>query len=255
MKDPNDPSSRNQRGSDEGEFSSAMTRLEKAVQELVSVATGELSDRATSVLNETSKHLESELRMRKMTGEGPDAERARERRRRRYRYRRRDHRDRFQDRVEKSRSGNLYIDRREEKIVGVCAAYARYFGLEPWITRLLAVTGLIFMPQIVFPGYWISYFVIEKKPVSGSRRARRHEVEDEEHESMEEPDTPTPRKRQSAGNTEQQASPGKRLRRITMDMTDAELRLRRVESYVTSDRYELQKELTKIEQEEAANRA
>lgn len=46
---------------------------------------------------------------------------------------------------------------------------------------------------------------------------------------------------------------GKNLRRITTDMTQAELRLRRMESFVTSDRYELHKELAKMERDGATS--
>ncbi len=43
--------------------------------------------------------------------------------------------------------------------------------------------------------------------------------------------------------------PGRNLRYTSADLTQAELRLRRLESFVTSNQYELHKELTKIERE------
>ena len=39
-------------------------------------------------------------------------------------------------------SRNLYRDPQKGKIAGVCAGLADYFGVETWIVRLLAITGL-----------------------------------------------------------------------------------------------------------------
>ena len=238
-----------------------MSRLEKAVSELVTVATDEWGERATRAINQTSKHLEAELRMKKRTEEDPGLKRARERRRRRRRSR-----HRFDDRVEK-KTGRLYIDGRDEKIAGVCSAFGRYFGIESWIVRMIAITGLIFMPQVVFPGYWIAYFVIEKrKPNPGEHEDEMFADEYDEHEDGFEEEAQVSEKSSRKSKKERRKErrrarsdkdakaeenmlPRHRLRRVTSDMTDAELRLRRLEGYVTSDRYELQRELHRIERE------
>ena len=44
-------------------------------------------------------------------------------------------------------------------------------------------------------------------------------------------------------------SPRRSLRGLQADLTEAELRLRRMETHVTSGKYELQRELNKIEGE------
>ena len=245
---------------DTNEFSAAMSRLEKAVQELVTATTGEITDRATSLLDETSKRIESEVRLKKVEDAHPEEASVHERRRKRHRTR-----HTFE---EVRRKGELYIDPSEEKVAGVCAALARYFGVETWIVRMGALTGLIFVPGVVFPAYWIAYFVMEKrtdgergKRRRRRRRSRRHSrrgAESEVQMSHEEfdaemandtvdasgpdPDDPDPR-----------FSPGNSLRRVTTDMTQAELRLRRLESFVTSDRYELHRELAKIEKDGATS--
>jgi phage shock protein PspC (stress-responsive transcriptional regulator) len=257
-------SSRDREGS---EFSLAMTRLEKAVQELVTATTGEITDRATSLLDDTSKRLESEIRLKRVAEEHPEEQPAHEQRRRRHRYR-----HRFSD---TRRSGELYIDPSEEKVAGVCAALARYFGVETWVMRMGALTGLIFVPGVIFPAYWIAYFVMEKrtdgevKPKRKRRRrkSRRRQRADDmksgqkegmSHSSFDEElaeDGPAVKIRaafkrnRSGSGGEPPFSPGRGLRHITTDMTQAELRLRRLESFVTSDKYELHKELTKIERE------
>ena len=245
---------------DTNEFSAAMSRLEKAVQELVTATTGEITDRATSLLDETSKRIESEVRLKKVEDAHPEEATVHERRRKRHRAR-----HTFE---EVRRKGELYIDPSEEKVAGVCAALARYFGVETWIVRMGALTGLIFVPGVVFPAYWIAYFVMEKrtdgergKRRRRRRRSRRHSrrgAESEVQMSHEEFDAEMANDTVDASGSDPddpdpKFSPGKSLRRVTTDMTQAELRLRRLESFVTSDRYELHRELAKIEKDGATS--
>jgi len=57
-----------------------------------------------------------------------------------------------------SREGrNLYRDPQRGKIAGVCAGLAEYFGVETWIVRLLAISGLIFAGFITLPARWPSW--------------------------------------------------------------------------------------------------
>ncbi len=261
---------RSRREREKGDFSLARERLEKAVQELVTAATGEITDRVTALLDDTSKRLESEIRLKRVAEEHPEELNAHEQRRRRHR-----HRHRFSD---TRRARALYIDPSEEKVAGVCAALARYFVIQTWIMRMVALSGLIFVPGVVFPAYWIAYFVMEKRSDAevtpkrkrhrrGLRLRRRAEkrraraVSDARNgrtpdffgeELADDGPTVTTRWafRQASGSLDEvpfNASRG--LRHIMTDMTQAELRLRRLESFVTSDKYELHKELTKIERE------
>jgi len=56
----------------------------------------------------------------------------------------------------------LYLDD-NYRIAGVCAALARYFAMDTFTVRMLALTGLIFVPQVVFPAYWLCYFMLDEK--------------------------------------------------------------------------------------------
>ncbi len=244
MKDSqsNSAGSRRSASAEGNEFSEAFTRLEKAVQEVVAATTGQLSERATSLLNDTSSRLEAELRLRRVADDPDELERRQARRRRGRRQR-----HRIADRAEKinPRSGRLYRDPANQKIGGVCAGVARYFGIETWMVRLGALTGLFVLPGIVFPAYWIAYFIMDT-PENLDEEPKRRGRE---------------RSRERSGEAETAANHGNRqrpgaynatreLRHTNVDLTQAELRLRRLESFVTSDQYELQKELTKIEREE-----
>jgi phage shock protein C len=244
------------------EFQASVARLEQAVQDLVGSATSEFSDRASTLVDDITSKFEREFKSSDISGSGSDRSQedadgygfgldedlsrddgfsdsssieedirdpggAAQRMRRRRRQRRRHP---PQTRI---RSTNLYRDPDNEKIVGVCAGVANYYGMEAWVVRCMAVTGLLFLPSIVFPAYWVAYFVMDKPP-SGpqSRRSRRSGKR-----GIETPELGT------------SLAPRQNLRNVEADLTEAELRLRRMESHVTSGRYELQKELNRIDPE------
>ncbi len=217
-----------------------MARLEKAVAEVVATTTGQLSERATNLLDDTATRLEAELRFRRDSGNPDDAAERMARRRRN------SSRHRLVDRAERvnPRSGHLYRDVENAKIGGVCAGVARYFGLQSWTIRLGALTGLLFLPGIVFPAYWIAYFIMD--------------TPDSEYSSGTEKGASRASKREAKGAREQDTGsqrtetllPSRSLRYTNADLTQAELRLRRLESFVTSDQYELHRELAKIEREQ-----
>ena len=94
-----------------------------------------------------------------------------------------------------------------------------------------AVTGLLFLPSIIFPAYWIAYFVMDTPPKEDGKRRRGNR---DDHTS------PAP-------ELGPQLSPRRSLRNVQEDLTEVELRLRRMESHVTSGQYELQRELNRID--------
>ncbi len=206
------------------EFQEAVERLEAAVHQLVDTAKDQLSDRATAFIEETTVTLEREF------GRNSGSERSARGTRRRHDGHRARHRGSSNGVL--SRSRRLYRDPERAKIGGVCAGIARYYGIETWVVRCAAVTGLIFVPQFVFPAYWIAYFLMDlppREPASGDSRSTW-----DDHSS------PAP-------ELGAKLSPRRSLRNIQADLTQIELKLRRMESHVVSGQYELQKELNKID--------
>lgn len=218
-----------------GDFQAALGRLERVVQQLVGSARSEFTDRATSLLDETTTRLEQELGRRGRPGSASaraggvvegDVRRAR---------------------ADELRpvSRRLYRDPARQKIGGVCAGIARYYGIEPWVVRCIAVTALLFYPGIVFPAYWIAYFVMET-PAGAERRhawhrhgrwrRNRHDGASDVQDDV----APAP-------ELGPRLSPRRGLRNVQADLTEVELRLRRMEAHVTSGRYELQREFGKID--------
>ena len=117
------------------------------------------------------------------------------------------------------------------KIAGVCSGIAECYGAEPWVVRCIALTGLIFMPSVVFLGYWILYFVMN----------------DPSSDAGQEPSEPTRRHSAQAPELGARLSPRRSLRTIRAHLAQAELRLRRMEHHVTSGQYELHREFNRIE--------
>ena len=202
-----------------GDFQEAVTRLESAVHELVGSAKGQFSDRAATFIDETAARIEKEFATRTTR-----AQKDRSRRR---------HRNRLRAQRFEGRSRRLYRDPRHGKIGGVCAGIANYYGMETWVVRCIAVTGLLFVGQFVFPAYWIAYFVMDKPP---KNPPKVEYAEEPVHVS-------------AAPELGPRFSPRGSLRNVEADFSEVELRLRRMETHVTSGKYELQKELRKIEED------
>ncbi len=221
-----------------GELQQAVERFEEAVQELVGSATSEFSDRATSFLNETTAKLERELGGSGQSGEYYESDAAaRMAARRRARARARS------ERV-MERSARLERDDDNAKIVGVCAGIANYYGVEAWVVRCIAVTGLLFFGSIVFPAYWIMYFVMDdpSTPEKEAKRRRKKRRRGRQRHGAEKGDEMSAQRKQN-----EPVSPRRNLRNVQADLQEVELRLRRMETHVTSGQYELQRELHKIE--------
>ncbi len=275
-------------------FDSAVDRLERAIDDLVETSPGD--EEATEYVEKAGRRLRTEARRRRRE-ERPERRNTEGRPRRE----RVDGVDDGVDRDEdydddrrygaevwwgssnwnrwewggRNRSRKLYRDVDNEKIGGVCAGIANYYGVEPWVVRCMAVTGLIFMPSVTLPAYWIAYFAMDKPPKKSRKRRtkrvrrrrrerdedmRAHEpadrsVEEELFEEIVEEPQPASRRRPAARAIEAPSqttelglhwSPRASLRYIHSDLDEIELRLRRMESHVTSGQYELQRELKKI---------
>lgn len=223
----------------------AARNLERAVEELASAATEEVSGRAASLLDEAAARVRGQSGLDDTSRSDDEDDTARnERRSRRVHYR--DYEDLSR------RSRGLYLDRENRKIVGVCAGVARYLGIEAWMARCVALTGLLFVPSVVFPAYWIAFIVMGHRPSGrGTRRAgterqgrrrarargrssrRRHADADRAHRS-------------SAPASRARYSPRENLRAAQADFAEVELRLRRMEAFVTSDRYALERGFAEI---------
>lgn len=203
------------RRSPEGEedrIQDAIRRLERAAKDLSTSA----SDRAAEYLESTAERLslQTESRSRGDRGDAPPWPWS-----------------------GRPRTARLCRDKENGKILGVCAGIANYYGIENWVVRCIALTGLIFLTSVTLVGYFVAALVMDKAPGRQERRHKRRE-----------PSRGTRRRqhRAEADATERPWIPGQRLRDVRADFDQFELRLRRMEAFVTSGQFELHRELNKI---------
>ncbi len=244
----------------------AARRFQESVEDLAASATEEMSDRAAASLDDATAWLRGDR-----PGSGRrepddvgvevdidvDVDLGRRRRKRRgaarsaLRNRARAYRD--YEQIER-RSRKLYLDDNNGKIVGVCGGIANYFGMEAWVVRVIAVTGLIFMPSIVFPAYWVAWFVMDYAPDakrerkgSKGRMSRRKGRDAPEAAARQAEDRTEAYHSAPAPEIGMRFSPRRSLRAAQDDFVELELRLRRIETHVTSGQFELQRELHRID--------
>jgi len=131
----------------------------------------------------------------------------------------------------------LMLDPERRRIAGVCAGIARYFDLETWVVRLATITLFIFLPSILLPAYLIAWLVLERPRTSSQStdpaRVRRTKRESRFGASMPEFGA--------------RHAPRQILRDVRADLAAVELRLRRMESHVTSPRYSLDREFRALD--------
>ncbi len=130
---------------------------------------------------------------------------------------------------------NLYRNRRDKRIAGVCAGLADHFNLEPWVVRLLAVAGLIFLNSLMIFAYIGAWIVLAPRPKLSTRLKARVSYDERLHE-----DRPVNMFRY-------QSNPEERLKTAQKRMEDIVKRAERMEQYVTSKRFEIDKEFSKIQ--------
>lgn len=211
---------------DASDFQAAANRLEDAVSDLMSTATGRVTDGATRLLDDAARAIRSEV-----NNDGNEPRRPRS--------------ERFRassDGIPPS-SDRLQRDTANGKMGGVCAGIARYYGVEAWLVRCLTITLFLFMPTIVFPAYWIAYFVLSSDAGGSTTRRRRRSRRGRRGS----------RSSRETVNVEARGTPSEELRSTRTVFDQLEMRLRRMESHVTSGRYDLQRELRKIEPEPGVN--
>ena len=247
MEQQSDRSSRRDVGGESPpEFQRALGDLEQAMQHLASSAKSHLSGRAISAIEEVAERLHriERRRLRRArrrygdddpaADEDSDVDVMTEQSTRgsygvgRHRllgdddYRRRRRR----------RRGRLYRVPEERRIAGVCAGLARRWGVENWVARCAAVTALVFMPQFALVGYWVLYFVMDPLPSSESSSADTRPASGDRREPI-------------AGFDRGVSAPD-RMRAVRSQFDRMEGRLRKMEGYVTSSRFELDRAMQEI---------
>lgn len=141
----------------------------------------------------------------------------------------------------------------EGKIAGVCAGLAEHYEISNLMARGIAVTGAVFMPQIVIVAYIVAIFLLptreelrQKSSVESAsildevetrkgRRARRRQRMDEALDDTDDADY-----EQTLGARRMM------VKRYKERMGALDQRLQNLENHVTSRRYDLSQEIDSL---------
>lgn len=128
-------------------------------------------------------------------------------------------------RMEPGLINRLYRNPRRGKLFGVCAGLAEYFGFDLTATRVLVVIGALFSFPIVCITYVLLGVLLPRKPVEGPGSEVydpvQHKVRSDPHDMLS----------------------GVRYR-----FRDLDARLQRLEKYVTSNRFNLDREFRHLKE-------
>lgn len=114
----------------------------------------------------------------------------------------------------------LYRDMYNGIVMGVCAGIADYFGINPWVVRLVAVIGLFLFTVPTIIAYFVAGFLLHKKP------ADTYESPQEE-----------------AFWRGVRTEPGRTAHDLRHKFRELERRLRAVEAHVTSREFQLRRDI------------
>ncbi|MGQ8367412.1 envelope stress response membrane protein PspC [Glaciecola sp. 1036] len=147
---------------------------------------------------------------------------------------------------------NLFRNPKQGKISGVCAGIAEYFNIETWLVRILTVTAfLLTTGPFIFVGYVLLWAILDKKPED-------YEYNQYNEENASNPKSPSDAKykgyvnpnsdKVSVKDTVWRAgqAPREAFKQVQQKFIRAENRLRKIESYVTSNEFQLNREIKKL---------
>lgn len=128
---------------------------------------------------------------------------------------------------------NLYRNKRDGWIGGVCAGLADHFNVEPWVVRLVVVSSFFFFNMLTFWAYLGACILMAPRPKG--KVQQEYQYDEDLHQDR-------PR-----NLFRYRTSPGERLKRARERLDETLGRVEEMERYVTSRRYQLDKEFSKIQ--------
>ena len=127
-------------------------------------------------------------------------------------------------------------------ILGVCRNFADDVGMPAWVTRVLFILVCFWLPIVMIVAYLVVFGLFYTKHPSARRRrqsvfkSRRNIRETRSRMKREAVRRPSPSQDKSVFNCRA------KLNSVRESMHDCETRLRRIEKYVTSDRFRFDEE-------------
>lgn len=145
------------------------------------------------------------------------------------------------------RGRKLYRNPDNAKICGVCSGVAEYFGFETWVVRIITVSMVLMGFGPIILAYFVLYFILDPKPGSkgdkGCFDKKKYGNAGTTHHDSDKPYRPSVKEVWRSG-----VAPADQLSSIENKFSKIEKKLQKMESFVTSNRFELEKEFKKMEQ-------
>lgn len=138
----------------------------------------------------------------------------------------------------------LYRDTRRSRLGGVCSGIAEYWNVEPWLVRLLWIAGILFTGTLALWAYLAAWILLVPRPRREPQTRWEGGGEEEAPVDMEYDEFQhVYRPRQAFRYSD---SSSVRLRRARERLDAALRRVEAMESYVTSRRFELDREISRL---------
>ncbi|WJG08368.1 envelope stress response membrane protein PspC [Aliiglaciecola sp. LCG003] len=144
----------------------------------------------------------------------------------------------------------LQRDTQNGKIAGVCAGIAEYFGIETWLVRIATVAAMLLLAGPFIPVFYIAaWFILDKKTPEHGQAFHRSTPFDPKHQGKgwKNELADNDRKVEVKSKVWQAGEPPKQaFYDIKQQFIRTEARLRKMETYVTSSEFQLNRELNKL---------
>lgn len=164
----------------------------------------------------------------------------------------------------------LYKNPDSAKVCGVCSGIAEYFGFEVWLVRIVTVSLILWLNAATVIAYFALSFILDPKPGSKSTRGifgrkqkndyhREYDKNDHDQSDYREGGYDKRNHDKGAYSSKSQPyktrikdvwraghSPADTLVIIENQLSEIEEKLQRMESYVTSKGFELEREINNI---------
>jgi len=207
---------------DEHELTEKLRRLEDAVDELAQSARGAMGQRAARLAEDLEQRAR---RLRRQIEAAGDA---------------RGERANDPGPATKAKRSNgwlrdLYRDSDRAWLAGVCAGLARYFGVEPWVVRLVAISLFLFNAFLMFWAYVAGIVLLARRPQGNDERYVSAAIKASD--------------RSPAPELGSRLAPRPGMRSLRLRFADMEARTRRMEGYVTSREFTLQRAFAGLERD------
>ena len=140
----------------------------------------------------------------------------------------------------------LYRNPAKAKICGVCAGVAEYFGFEVWVVRIITVSLVLLGWGPIVLAYFVLYFVLDPNPNYEKNgkcdwKPRKTSAESKDFDENK-PYRPSVKEVWKSA-----PPPDQLLSEIEGKFSNIERHLQDMETYVTSRRFNLDKEFSKME--------